>query len=140
VIHSTKGAALATAAALAMAVALPAALPLFGARPAAAHAIVLESEPPADAVLARPPGRVVLRFNSKIEKRLSRVTLTAGRGSPVPIAVADPGASGEDREPDRLVVPLRSLPPGGYTVRYKVLSADGHITEGALRFTVSGSQ
>jgi methionine-rich copper-binding protein CopC len=118
----------------AMLVGFPAVLPLFP-RPAAAHAIVLESEPSPDAVLGRSPARVVLRFNSKIEKRLTRVTLTAGRGTPIslPIAAADAAV-------DRVVIPLRELPPGSYVLRYKVLSADGHITEGALRFTVDGGR
>jgi methionine-rich copper-binding protein CopC len=129
----------ASAAGLARAFALLALLSLSAPPPILAHAIVLQSEPAANAVLARPPERLVLRFNSKIEKRLSRVTLTAGRETPVPVAIAD-SASGEDGQPDRLVIPLRPLPPGSYAVRYKVLSADGHITEGVLRFTVSGSQ
>ncbi len=104
---------------------------------AAAHAIVLESVPARDAILDRAPERVILRFNSKIEKRLSRVTLTAGGGTPVPTPIASDAQDG-DQQPDRLVVPLRPLPPGAYVLRYKVLSADGHITEGALRFTVTG--
>jgi len=108
----------------------------LGPRAAAAHAIVLESVPARDAILRKSPPRVMLRFNSKIEKRLSRVTLGVAGGAPVPTPIADDGV-GEDREPDRLVVPLRPLPPGAYVLRYKVLSADGHITEGALRFTVT---
>jgi methionine-rich copper-binding protein CopC len=119
-----------------LAVALWIAAGLAAAPPASAHAIVLESEPSADAVLERAPERVVLRFNSKIEKRLSRVTLAAGRGEAQPLALADTS----DREPDRLVVPLRPLVPGKYVVRYKVLSADGHITEGLLRFTVAAAR
>ena len=106
---------------------------------AAAHAIVLESVPARDAVLDHAPERVILRFNSKIEKRLSRITLATGKGAPEPVSILTDGADG-DRQPDRLVVPLRSLPPGTYVVRYKVLSADGHITEGAIKFTVKGSQ
>jgi methionine-rich copper-binding protein CopC len=99
---------------------------------AGAHAIILESEPAAGAKLADPPPRIYLRFNSKIEKRLSQVTLTAADGRPVPLAVkADGGET-----PDRIVLPLGSLRPGAYVIRYKVLAADGHITEGALRFTV----
>ena len=99
---------------------------------AGAHAIILESEPAAGAKLADPPTRIYLRFNSKIEKRLSHVTLTAADGRPVPLPVA---ADGREK-PDRIVLPLGSLRPGAYVVRYKVLAADGHITEGALRFTV----
>lgn len=99
---------------------------------AAAHAIILESEPAADAKLADPPTRIYLRFNSKIEKRLSRVTLTTADRRPVPLAVKADGSE----KPDRIVLPLGSLRTGAYVVRYKVLAADGHITEGFLRFTV----
>jgi methionine-rich copper-binding protein CopC len=107
-----------------------------GVLPASAHAIVLESVPARDAVLARSPQQVILRFNSKIEKRLTRVTLSAAGGAPMPLSIADDGRG--DDQPDRLVLPLRTLSPGSYVLRYKVLSADGHITEGALRFTVTG--
>lgn len=125
--------------AAALTVAFLAGAPPLGPHRAAAHAIVLESVPARDAVVDRAPERVVLRFNSKIEKRLSRVTLAAGPGSPVPLPIATEGPDG-DRQPDRLVVPLHPLAPGAYVLRYKVLSADGHITEGALRFTVTGSR
>ncbi len=121
----------------ALTVALLAGAPPLTPPRAAAHAIVLESVPARDAVLNRAPERVVLRFNSKIEKRLSRTTLATGSGAPVPVAIATDGPDA-DAQPDRLVVPLRPLPPGSYVLRYKVLSADGHITEGALRFTVTG--
>jgi methionine-rich copper-binding protein CopC len=99
---------------------------------AGAHAIILESEPAAGAKLPEPPARIYLRFNSKIEKRLSSVTLTAAEGQPVPLPVAADGSE----KPDRIALPLGSLRPGAYVVRYKVLAVDGHITEGALRFTV----
>ncbi len=99
---------------------------------AGAHAIILESEPAAGAKLAEPPTRIYLRFNSKLEKRLSQVTLTAADGRLVPAAVKTDGSE----KSDRIVLPLGSLRPGAYVVRYKVLAADGHITEGALRFTV----
>jgi methionine-rich copper-binding protein CopC len=100
--------------------------------PARAHAIVLEASPAHDAVLAAPPTRIVLRFNSKIEHALSRVTIEAATGRPVPLPVAR-AAEGDAA---RLVVALSPLAPGTYIVRYRVLAADGHVTEGALRFTV----
>ena len=127
-------------AAAAWALAAVLALPAIVARPvpAAAHAIVLESSPVHDATLARSPERVLLRFNSKIEKRLTRVTLAAGQSVPVPAPIATAGADAEAS--DRLVIPLGPLPPGVYVLRYKVLAVDGHITEGALRFRVSPDQ
>jgi methionine-rich copper-binding protein CopC len=122
---------------MAAALLAPLMLPALGAVPAAAHAIVLESVPAQDAVLAQPPERVMLRFNSKIEKRLTRVTLGPSGGPRQPLPVT--GAAAADADPDRIIIPLRPLPPARYVIRYKVLSADGHVTEGALRFTVSGS-
>jgi len=110
-----------------------------GAVPVAAHAIVLESVPAPGAVLARAPERVVLRFNSKIEKGLTRVTLANSDGAPRLLSIASDGPGG-DREPDRIVIPLPALLSGRVVIRYRVLSVDGHITEGALRFTVGPSQ
>lgn len=101
--------------------------------PAAGHAIVLESSPAHDAVLARSPERVTLRFNSKLEQRFTRVTLAAGDRPPARVTLPDPDGAGP---PDRVVIPLAPLAPGVYVLRYRVLAVDGHITEGALRFTV----
>ena len=112
--------------------ALCAALLAWDPGAAAAHAIILESEPAAGAKLVEPPARIYLRFNSKLEKRLSHVTLMGADGRPVPMAVKADGSE----KADRIVLPLGRLRPGDYRIRYKVLAADGHITEGALRFTV----
>ncbi len=94
---------------------------------------MLESSPVHDAVLARAPGQVTLRFNSKIEKRFTRITLAAGDRPATVIALPD---RDEGSAPDRVVIPLSPLAPGVYVLRYRVLAVDGHITEGALRFTV----
>jgi methionine-rich copper-binding protein CopC len=106
---------------------------LWPAGPAAAHAIVLESSPVHDAVLARSPEQVTLRVNSKLEKRFTRITLAAGNQPPAPVILPDGGGAAG---PDRVVIPLAPLAPGVYVLRYRVLAVDGHITEGALRFTV----
>lgn len=116
--------------------ALCAALLAQDPRAAGAHAIILESEPAAGVSLAEPPTRIYLRFNSKIEKRLSHVTLTTAAGRPVPLVVK----TDSSEKPDRIVLPLGSLNSGAYVIRYKVLAADGHVTEGALRFTVLESK
>src|SRR5438034_10236529 len=112
--------------------ALITALLACGPATAAAHAIILESEPAAGAKLGEPPARIYLRFNSKLEKRLSSVRLASADGRPVPLPVV----ASEGESLDRIVLPLGKLRPGGYVIRYKVLAVDGHITEGALRFSV----
>ena len=100
----------------------------------AAHAIVLESSPVHDAVLARAPQQVTLRFNSRIEKRFTRVTLAHADRAPIPVAAVEDDAHAT---PDRVTIPLGPLGPGVYVLRYRVLAVDGHITEGVLRFTVA---
>lgn len=98
---------------------------------AAAHALVLESSPRVNAVLTRAPSRILLRFNSRIEKALSSVTVTGPEGRVVPLAVA-----ASDPSPNHLVVPLPVLPPGQYLVRWRVLTPDGHVTDRTFRFRV----
>ena len=99
---------------------------------AAAHALVLESSPLPDAVLSHPPEQILLRFNSRIEHRLTRLTLTDAQGRTIPLPPIAPASA----TPDRLVIPLPRLAPGIYILRYRVLAVDGHLTEGLLRFTV----
>jgi hypothetical protein len=73
----------------------------------------------------------VLRFNSRIEHKLSRAILIQP-GSRQPLAL-DAGAP-----PDRLVAALPALAPGTYTVEWQVLSVDGHRVAGTLLFTIVG--
>jgi len=87
-------------------------------------------------IFAAPPARIYLRFNSKLEKRLSTVTVTAADGRPVALDLKTDGS----QKPDRIELPLGPIRPGAYLIRYKVLAADGHITEGILRFTVLESK
>jgi methionine-rich copper-binding protein CopC len=102
------------------------------ATPVPGHAIVIESSPKSGEVLSRTPTEVSLRFNSRIEKALSRVTVTGPGNDPLPLPQATLNSG-----PDRLVVPLPSLEPGAYLIRWRVLSADGHVTQGAFRFAVA---
>ena len=111
-----------------------AALAIWPPRLADAHALVLESSPRADEVFRVAPARVFLRFNSRIERGLSSITVTESRGRPIPLPVAAPDPRGA---PNELSAPVPPLPPGHYFVRWKVLSVDGHVTQGALRFTVA---
>ena len=120
-------------AAVAPALLLTACFTLATPRVAASHAIVLESSPIHEAVLPHAPSQVILRFNSRIEKRFTRVTLALADQAPVAVALPTADAAAT---PDRLTIPLQPLGPGVYVLRYRVLAVDGHITEGALRFTV----
>ncbi|MCI0548545.1 MAG: copper resistance protein CopC [Candidatus Rokubacteria bacterium] len=120
-----------------------------GPVPLAAHALVLESTPANNARLPAPPAEMRIRFNGRIEHALSRATLTpvritpAGGTAPSGAAVSLPVRPAEHAgrpAPDRIVLALPALAPGTYLVRWKVLAADGHITDGTLRFTIEGSR
>lgn len=107
-----------------------AALLLAAVRPAGAHSLLLESSPAANAVLTEPPGEVALRFNNRIEKRLSRLRLIDARGQARSLAVRPDGP------PDRLEAPLPLLGSGPWRLEWSVLSTDGHVVSGAVPFRV----
>jgi methionine-rich copper-binding protein CopC len=103
---------------------------------AGAHAVLVRSSPPARASLARPPERVQLWFNERLEPAYSRVSVWDRGGQQVDAgdAAIDPG------EPTRLVVGLIPLAAGTYTVKFRVLSVDGHLVESEFPFTVRAAR
>jgi copper resistance protein C len=96
-----------------------------------AHALLLDSTPKAGETVSAPP-RLVLRFNGRIEKRLSEVTVVGGPRNTT-ILLMD---TATDR-PEEMSFALPSLPPGAYRAQWKVLSVDGHYTEGVVPFTIA---
>jgi methionine-rich copper-binding protein CopC len=108
---------------------------LFGATSvvsaaAAAHAIIVESTPAVDAVVAGPDVPVMLRFNSRIDQERSRLTLTGPDGKAKNLAMSAAAA------PDLLKAVASGLAPGAYKLRWQVLAVDGHITRGDIPFHV----
>lgn len=78
--------------------------------------------------------RVDLWFNERLEPAYSRVSVTDEVGAQVDLR--DVAVSQQD--PRRLSVSLPPLGPGRYTVRFRVLSVDGHVVESRMTFTVKG--
>ncbi len=101
-----------------------------------AHASLVRSAPARRAVLSRAPSRVQLWFNERLEPNFSKVSVQDAAGTQVDAGEARVGPD----NPRLLSVGLRPLAPGAYTVKFRVLSVDGHIVEGELSFTVQGSQ
>jgi hypothetical protein len=108
------------------------ALLFAAAAPAVAHSLLLESTPAAGATVAAPPPRVILRFNNRIEKPLSRLRLLDERGGERPLVI-----SASNDPADRLSAALPALSPGSYRVEWQVLSTDGHIVLGSFVFRVT---
>ena len=98
---------------------------------AAAHSLLLESSPAAGATLAGAPAQLMLRFNNRIEKPLSRVRLLDGHGVAQPLVIAVDGA------PDRVTAALPVLAPGPWRVQWRVLSTDGHVVSGRFEFRIA---
>ena len=111
---------------------MAAGLVLAVATPPAAHSLLLESVPPAGATLTTPPRELMLRFNNRIEKSLSRVRLLDERGSAQPLVV--PVAVGMA---DRLTAVVPPLAPGRWRVEWQVLSMDGHDVSGRFEFRLA---
>lgn len=110
---------------------LAAALALVTPVPARGHSLLLESFPPAGATVSASPPQITLRFNNRIEKRLSRIRLLGAGGDPRALVV-----SGDPTRVDELWAPLPALQPGAYRVEWQVLSTDGHVVSGGFSFRV----
>ena len=99
--------------------------------PAFAHSLLLESSPAANSALAASPPELRLRFNNRIEKRLSRLRLVNEKGEGRDLTVATDGAA------DWLTAPVPGITAGRYRVEWQVLSTDGHVVSGRFTFTVA---
>jgi copper resistance protein C len=100
------------------------------------HAYLVKSSPARRAVLSNPPTRVVLWFNERIEEQFSQLSLWNAEGQQVDGGDVQVGPD----DGKRLSVGLPTLPAGSYTVKYRVLSVDGHIVEAEYSFTIRSRQ
>lgn len=102
------------------------------AAPAGAHSLLLESVPAPGATLTAPPRELMLRFNNRVEKSLSRVRLVDSRGTEQPLVVTITGGPA-----DRLTAAVPRLEPGRWRVEWQVLSTDGHVVSGRFTFSLT---
>jgi copper transport protein len=98
---------------------------------ASAHATMQEATPAVQGRVEVPPKEVTLRFDQSVETLPNALVVLAPDGSRL---------SGAVRQTDRntmVRVPLRGAVRGqAYTVRWRVVSADGHVTSGVFTFGV----
>jgi len=96
------------------------------------HSGLQRAEPPVDSTLKRPPTEVKLYFTERLEPAYSTVRVEDGQGARV-----DRDDSRVDRSSPLLMrVTVPPLAHGTYTVIWRVLSVDWHITEGRFTFRV----
>jgi len=106
---------------------------LAGATPAPAHSLLLASTPAANAQLTASPPYVVLRFNNRIEKRLSRVRLVDEHGT----TATAPTTRAEGESAETLVAAVPPLAAGAWRVEWQVFSTDGHVVSGSYQFRLA---
>lgn len=97
-----------------------------------AHAALVKANPARRAVVTRAPDRVRLWFNERLEPGFARCSVWERQGGQVDLqdARVDPD------DGKQLSVGLPPLGPGTYTVKFRVLSVDGHVVESEFAFTV----
>ena len=99
---------------------------------AQAHALLDHASPGVGSSIATSPPVLSLSFTQELEPAFTNVTVTNEAGQRVDLGNTQvpPGT------PTELRVGLPSLPPGTYTVSWRVVSVDTHPTEGRFQFTI----
>jgi copper transport protein len=95
-----------------------------------AHATVTETTPSYRERLASSPATVVIRFDQAVTALPDAIVVIGTRGATVSGSAF---SAGDGRD---VIVPVRRLPKGAYTVRWHVLSSDGHAVSGLYTFGV----
>ncbi|MBR0964061.1 copper resistance protein CopC [Bradyrhizobium diazoefficiens] len=100
-----------------------------------AHAALVGSSPGSRAVVTHMPDHIDLCFNEPVEVKFSTVQITDEKGTTIPISELKHGA-----DPKCLSATVPPAAAGIYTVKYRVLSQDGHVVKYGFQFTVRERQ
>ena len=100
---------------------------------ATAHAMLERANPMVGSTVRAAPAAISLRFGEAIEPALSSISVTRSDGAVVPLAAPIATEHGTV-----LVAPVRrAMTPGLYHVRWRVVSVDTHVTQGAFSFGIA---
>jgi copper resistance protein C len=105
---------------------------LIGARVALAHSELRQAQPTPNSKHKSPPREVKLSFTEQLEPAYSTLRVSNAEGVQVDRHDAHVDAS----DPLLLRATLDPLDPGSYTVTWRVLSLDPHVSEGHFAFQV----
>jgi methionine-rich copper-binding protein CopC len=112
---------------------LGAALLCGGAGSAHAHAFLDHAQPAVGRTLKQAPAEIRMWFTEALEPAFSTAEVVDAKGT----AEAEGKAQVDPSDPKILHVAVKSLPPGVYTVLWRVVSVDTHKTNGKFTFTVA---
>lgn len=97
-----------------------------------AHAIVVRTSPEQGGVGAQDIGKVDVWYDAGIRDAFAALAVVSAAGE----RVDKRDAAIDSADPSHVSVSVSRLTPGKYTVRYRALSADGHLVSGAWEFEV----
>jgi copper transport protein len=97
---------------------------------ASAHATLITMTPAVGQRLARSPAEVRLTFDQSVEALGTAIRVFDSRGR----LLSRQTVTSADKRTIR--TPVARLPRGGYTIRWRVVSADGHVVSGLYTFGV----
>jgi methionine-rich copper-binding protein CopC len=103
-----------------------------GSGRAVAHAIVVRTSPAQGGVGDQNIGKVDVWYDAGIRDSLAALAVISASGE----RVDKRDAAIDSADPAHVSVSVNRLSPGKYTVRYRALSADGHLVSGAWDFEV----
>ena len=101
-----------------------------------AHAYLVKSVPPGRATLFTSPAKIQLWFNERLEPRYSSASVLDSDGKRVDLD----NALVSTENPKQLGIGVKPLQSGRYTVKFRVLSVDGHVVEQSFPFTIRDSK
>jgi copper resistance protein C len=113
-----------------VAVVIASGIALLAPRWALAHAVLVSSKPGVNSAVSGSEVAVLLKYNSRVDKEHSTLTLLEPDGKVEKIAIES------EPEPGVLSAKLTGLVKGAYVLRWQVLATDGHITRGKVPFQV----
>ncbi|MDH5740693.1 MAG: copper resistance protein CopC [Nitrospira sp.] len=99
-----------------------------------AHSQLVKAEPPRRAALTKSPTQVRLWFNENIEGDYASLEVLDAKKRP--ISDKQPTLAPDD--PKSIILSLPELAPGKYSVKFRVLSVDGHVVESSYDFSIKG--
>ncbi len=100
---------------------------------AMAHAHLAGATPQPNGTVKTGPQAVTLDFTEDLEGKLSSIAVTDSTGA----RVDDADCRLDPKDARRMVVDLKPLQPGTYTVTWTATATDTHKTHGSFAFTVA---
>ncbi len=97
-----------------------------------AHAILVKANPERESTISDAPDEVTLIFNDSVGQEFLALAVIDPTGK----RVDNHDAKLDFTDHSHLRASVSKLSPGRYTVRYRVLSADGHVVSGKYFFDV----